>query len=130
MRGRTGLRGRMAGVAGAWTLGMLALAVLLWTGAASAACPHGGAAISPSMTSSSAVASVPPSVDAGASRHAARPAVPPCCAGTTCTAMQAAVIGVGLAVGGHPGRSPVSWRSASLNDGLGIRPDLPPPRPV
>ncbi|MBY6261545.1 hypothetical protein EI613_06325 [Azospirillum sp. 412522] len=119
---------RLGGIAGAMVLVMLGL--LLWSGAAAAACPHDRAG------SSAAVASHHVSHAMGAERTGngrympgrSHHALQPCCAGMACAALAVGLLDA--EVMSPPGSTGprLGWASGPLREGLGLRPDLPPPR--
>lgn len=119
---------RLGGVAGAMVLVMLGL--LLWSGAAAAACPHerpGSPAAVTSRANSHAM-------DANRIDHGrqapGRPhhAVQPCCAGMACAAVPVGLPGAELASPLGSAGPRLVWAAGPLREGLGRRPDLPPPR--
>ncbi|WP_146203720.1 hypothetical protein [Azospirillum sp. TSO5] len=119
---------RLGGIAGAMVLVMLGL--LLWSGAATAACPHerpgSPAAVASHGTSHAMHAN---RVDHG--RQApGRPhhAVQPCCGGMTCAAVPVGLPGAELASPLGSAGPRLGWAAGPLREGLGLRPDLPPPR--
>jgi hypothetical protein len=131
MRVADGMR-RLGGVAGALALVMLGL--LLWSGVAAAACPHerpgSPAAVAPhGMSHGASHAMDATRIDHG--RQApGRPhhAVQPCCAGMACAAVPVGLPGAELASPLGSAGPRLDWAAGLLQEGLGLRPDLPPPR--
>ncbi|WP_174757300.1 hypothetical protein [Azospirillum oryzae] len=123
---------RLSGVAGAMVLVMLGL--LLWSGAAAAACPHErpgspAAVASPAMSHGTSHAMNTNRIDHG--RQApGRPhhAVQPCCAGMACAAVPVGLPGAEMASPLGSAGPRLVWAAGPLREGLGRRPDLPPPR--
>ncbi|WP_372398658.1 hypothetical protein ABMY26_18570 [Azospirillum sp. HJ39] len=109
----------------------------LWSGTASAACPHGEPGAAVSVPADALSTDMAPS-DAGHSlsapshgRHAQdkhHKAVPSCCTGMACASMHAGLPAGGAAVPVRPARASLPWAAVLLREGLGLRPDLPPPR--
>lgn len=119
---------RLGGVAGAMVLVMLGL--LLWSGAATAACPQerpGSPAAVASHVNSHAMDAN--RIDHG--RQAPRRihhAVQPCCAGMACAAVPVGLPGAELASPLGSAGPKLGWAAGLLREGLGLRPALPPPR--
>nr|WP_295828542.1 hypothetical protein [uncultured Azospirillum sp.] len=123
---------RLGGVAGAMVLVMLGL--LLWSGVATAACPHerpgSPAAVAPHAMSHG----TSHTMDANRFDHGrqapGRPyhAVQPCCAGMACAAVPVGLPGAELASPRGSAGPKLGWAAGPLREGLGLRPDLPPPR--
>ncbi|WP_376958862.1 hypothetical protein ABNQ39_03160 [Azospirillum sp. A26] len=116
---------RLGGVAGALLLVMLGL--LLWSGDAAAACPHDAPA-------AVAAHGVSPAADSGRMDHGrpapGRPhhATQPCCAGMACASMVVGLPSAGLTTPAGSSGLRLRWATGPLREGLGVRPDLPPPR--
>ena len=117
----------------------LCLGFVLWSGTASAACPHvepGAAVSAPADAPSIDIA--PNDALHGLSapshgRHAQdkhHKAVPSCCTGMACASMHAGLPAGGAAVPVRPAGASLPWAVVLLGEGLGLRPDLPPPRLV
>jgi hypothetical protein len=119
---------KLSGSTGAVVLVMLGL--LLWSGTATAACPHDG----PGLPVAVAEHGASHTTDANKIDHGRQlpgrthHAMQPCCAGMAC-----ATVAVGLPsaevltpVGSLGLR--LRWAIGPLHEGLGVRPDLPPPR--
>lgn len=116
---------RLSGVAGALVLVMLGL--LLWSGNAAAACPHDAPA-------AMAVHGVPHAAAMDGMDHG-RPApgrthhaTQPCCAGMACAPMVVGLPSAGLTTPVGSTGLRLRWTTGLLREGLGVRPDLPPPR--
>ena len=116
---------RLSGVAGALLLVMLGL--LLWSGDAAAACPHDAPA-------AVAAHGVSPAADSGGMEHGrpapgrAHHATQPCCAGMACAPMVVGLPNAGLTTPAGSSGLRLRWATGPLREGLGVRPDLPPPR--
>lgn len=116
---------RLSGVAGALVL--VTLGLLLWSGNAAASCPHDA----PSAVTSHRV---PPVADSSGMDHG-RPmpgrthhATQTCCAGMACATMVVGLPGGGLLTPAGSSGLRLRWATGPLREGLGVRPDLPPPR--
>ncbi|WP_042442622.1 hypothetical protein [Azospirillum sp. B510] len=131
---------RLAAVAGTMILVLLVLS--LWSGAAEAACPHGRAgfqeqsplpspftrAVAGSMRHASHVAG---GGQTGQGRQAPgrpHPATQPCCAGMACAAMAVGLPNAEMMVPVWSAGPRLGWAAGPLREGLGLRPDPPPPR--
>lgn len=123
---------RLGGVVGAMVLVMLGL--LLWSGAATAACPHERPGSPAAVAAHAMSQSTSHAMDANRIDHGrqapGRPhhAVQPCCAGMACAAVPVGLPGAGLASPLGSAGSKLGWADGLLREGLGLRPDLPPPR--
>lgn len=121
---------RLGGVAGALVLVMLGL--LLWSGAATAACPHerSPVPVAPhAMSHGTSHATDANRIDHGRPTPG-RPhhAVQPCCAGMSCAAVPVGLPGAGMTSPFGSAGPKLGWASGPLREGLGLRPDLRPPR--
>lgn len=115
---------RLSGVAGVLVLVMLGL--LLWSGDA-AACPHDA----PSAVAAHGVshATAMDKMDhgrpmPGRSHHATQP----CCTGMACSPMVVGLPSAALVTPIGSSGLRLRWATGPLREGLGVRPDLPPPR--
>ncbi|WP_148294442.1 hypothetical protein [Azospirillum sp. B506] len=107
------------------------LGLLLWSDAAAAACPHerqeAGVAVA-------APPHMPYRIDIGmpdSGHHMPgrqHHAVQPCCAGMVCAAVAVALPGAEVASPVGVAGLRLAWAAGPLREGLGVRPDLPPPR--
>lgn len=123
-------------IAGAVTLVMLCL--LLWQGAAVAACPHDGSGASSAATAQHHVESVAkpdhvrsaPLQSQGPGQQKSGPhgALQPCCGGMACAAMAVAAPGGELMAPVELAGSIQGWPAGPLREGQEVRPALPPPR--
>lgn len=132
---------RLTSIAGMVVLVMLSL--LLWSDAAFAACPH-GMQVSPAapvhvtapQDGSHAAADTMTAVKAAAGKMdpgrqapgRSHHAVQPCCAGMACSAMAIGLPGAELTSPVVLAGQRLGWSAGPLREGLGTRPDLPPPR--
>ncbi|CAO3356127.1 hypothetical protein [Azospirillum melinis] len=116
---------RLSGVAGALVLVMLGL--LLWSGDAAASCPH----YAPAAVAAHGVS---PAADSGGMDHGrhmpgrTHHATQPCCAGMACAPMVVGLPSAGLTTPAGSSGLRLRWATGPLREGLGVRPDLPPPR--
>ncbi|MGF7173575.1 hypothetical protein [Azospirillum doebereinerae] len=112
-------------------MSVLALAVLLsWSGGASAMANHKAsahAAHQHATGTATPVARLSMPDDAAPCHHGQGRARPPCCAGLACVAMPVGLAAESLSAP-EPGRGADRPAGASLLDGVGVPPDLPPPR--
>ncbi|KAA0597290.1 hypothetical protein J2848_000448 [Azospirillum lipoferum] len=117
---------RLSGIAGALVLVMLG--VLLWSGDTAAACPHDAPA-------AVAMHGVSHATDMDGMDHGRRHtpgrthhAMQPCCAGMACATMVVGLPSAGLLTPAGSLGLLLRWATGPLREGLGVRPDLPPPR--
>ncbi|PWC85791.1 hypothetical protein TSH100_14530 [Azospirillum sp. TSH100] len=120
---------------GTGVLVLVILGLLLWSDAATAACPHDRRA-EPAAAAAYGMshASDPKMADVNGMNHDRQApgrthhALQSCCAGMACATVaiglpNAEVLTPVASTGSHLG-----WAAGPLREGLGVRPDLPPPR--
>lgn len=119
---------RLSGIAGAVVLVMLGL--LLWSGTATAACPHDGPG-SPAIVAAHGASHA---TDANKIDHGRQlpsrthHATQPCCAGMACAAVAVGLPSAEVLTPVDSSGPRLRWTAGPLREGLGVRPDLPPPR--
>ncbi|SMF72802.1 hypothetical protein SAMN02982917_4213 [Azospirillum oryzae] len=122
----------LGGVARAMVLVMLGL--LLWSDMATAACPHERPEAAAAVATHGMSHGTSHAMDANRIDHGrqapGRPhhAVQPCCAGMACAAVAVGLPGAELASPLGSAGPKLDWAAGLLREGLGLRPDLPPPR--
>ncbi|MBP2302972.1 hypothetical protein [Azospirillum picis] len=108
----------------------LLAAVLLWSGGASADCPHGD--MPPSTTSWTAMPAAMPAAGPMQAAHCAgdehRHADSPCCGWMACGTMHVGLIGLEPLPIPRFAKAPLCHADLRLQKGLESRPALPPPR--
>ncbi|WP_451974252.1 hypothetical protein [Azospirillum endophyticum] len=122
---------------------LVILGLLLWSGAAAAACPHGlpdapAATVStpthsatPQRVSHAATADKMVADRMGHNRQMpgrSHHGVQPCCAGMACAAMPVGLPATAMMSPLGSARLRLGWPAGPLHEGLGLRPALPPPR--
>jgi len=116
---------RLSWVAGALVL--VTLGLLLWSGDAAAFCPHDapGAVAAHGVSHTTAMDGMDHGRPTpGRSHHATQP----CCAGMACAPMVVGLPNAGLLTPADSAGLKLRWAAGPLREGLGVRPDLPPPR--